>query len=190
MKHEALLNPTRLYARAEVLARPSPVPAESGVYAWYFRQVPPRVPTEGCITAHGLTLLYVGISPSEASARKDSRNPPQLRKRLRTHLRGKASTSTLRFTLGCLLSERLGIHLQRVRGRYTFAEGETLLNAWLDDNAFVCWLPTPQPWVVEDALIASTDLPLNLRGNERHPFFPQLRAVRQAARDKANALVV
>lgn len=42
-----LLRPARLWSREEVLARPSPVPAESGVYAWYFSPVPIAVDTSG-----------------------------------------------------------------------------------------------------------------------------------------------
>src|SRR4051812_30044774 len=34
-----LLEPTRLWARTEVVARASPVPDRAGVYAWYFRQL-------------------------------------------------------------------------------------------------------------------------------------------------------
>jgi hypothetical protein len=36
-----LLFPQRLWSRAEVLAHPCPVPRSGGVYAWYFRQLPP-----------------------------------------------------------------------------------------------------------------------------------------------------
>jgi len=35
------------------------------VYAWYFKQIPTLVPTEDFITWQGLTLFYVGISPSK-----------------------------------------------------------------------------------------------------------------------------
>ena len=64
-----LLTPARLFTRAEVLGRPSPVPAAAGVYAWYFDDVPDRVPVDGCRTADGHTLLYVGISPKAAQRR-------------------------------------------------------------------------------------------------------------------------
>ncbi|MFE8034658.1 hypothetical protein [Thiohalocapsa marina] len=37
---DALLEPPRLWSRAEVLASPSPVQREPGVYAWYFRDIP------------------------------------------------------------------------------------------------------------------------------------------------------
>ena len=39
-QRETLLHPDHLTSGGEVLARPSPVPAAAGVYAWYFDQVP------------------------------------------------------------------------------------------------------------------------------------------------------
>jgi hypothetical protein len=37
-------------------------------------------------------------------------------------------------------------------------------------NAFVTWLTHPAPWVLEEGLIATLRLPLNLEQNDRHPF--------------------
>jgi hypothetical protein len=37
------VNPVRLYSCEDVLARPSPVPAQDGVYGWWFRELPPLV---------------------------------------------------------------------------------------------------------------------------------------------------
>jgi hypothetical protein len=62
---KALTKSSRLYSRAEVLGGPSPVPACRGLYAWFFKNIPGDVPSEGCITKDGLTLLYVGISPKK-----------------------------------------------------------------------------------------------------------------------------
>jgi hypothetical protein len=56
-----LLRPKKLWSRADILGKPCPVPQASGLYAWYFKDIPPQVPTTGCITKSGLTLLYVGI---------------------------------------------------------------------------------------------------------------------------------
>jgi hypothetical protein len=53
----AMLQPSRLYTRNEVLARRCPVPARPGVYAWYFREVPPSVPVQGCHIHDGVPLL-------------------------------------------------------------------------------------------------------------------------------------
>ena len=42
-----LLTPSRLWTRAEVLARPCPVPATAGIYTWFFDSLAKGIPTEG-----------------------------------------------------------------------------------------------------------------------------------------------
>ncbi len=131
-----ITDPVRLWSRDEITARPSPVPATPGVYGWYFREIPPRVPAEGCVSHQGLTLLYVGISPRKPTKEgKPSGN--NLRKRLRGHMRGNASGSTLSLTLGCLLAEDLGLRLRPVgaSGRLTWGPGEDTLSDWMSPNA-------------------------------------------------------
>lgn len=59
------------------------------------------VPTEGCITQNGYTLLYVGISPDKKGKPNSRAN---LRQRIKTHYSGNAEGSTLRRTLGVLLA--------------------------------------------------------------------------------------
>ena len=110
---ETLLTPTKLWTRPEVLARPCPVPASAGVYAWFFDSCPQGVPTEGLVRSVGLALLYVGISPKPPST-VGTQSRQTLRSRLRYHFRGNAEGSTLRLSLGCLLSQSLGIELRRV----------------------------------------------------------------------------
>jgi hypothetical protein len=181
--HKTLLNPAKLWSRDEILKqKPCPIPAESGVYAWYFKQLPANIPSRDCHSHNDLTLLYVGISPS----RPESSNT--LRKRIKHHLRGNAYGSTLRLSLGCLLGDELGIQLCRMgRGnRKTFGSGEGLLSDWIAQNAFVIWTVHPEPWHLEDELIRELSLPLNLRGNERHPFYPELAELRK--RHKVNAV--
>lgn len=158
----------------------------SGVYAWYFDDVPPHVPTGDCHSWDGALLLYVGISPRKPTM--DGRASRQsLRSRLRYHYRGNAAGSTLRLTLGCLLETSLGIQLQAVgsRNRLTFAGGEDALSRWMSTHARVTWLADPEPWVIEDQLIESLSLPLNLQGNSHHPFQPTLSGIRAAARNQA-----
>jgi hypothetical protein len=79
--------PVKLFTRAEVLSRPSPVPLASGLYAWFFKEMPPGVPVDGCLVVEGFTLLYIGIAP-------DGQNKPNsratLRSRIRQHLSGNA----------------------------------------------------------------------------------------------------
>ena len=61
---QPLLQPPKLYAAAEVLKRPSPLPAEPGVYAWYFAEQLPEVPLAGTHAVGGHHLyLYCGVSP-------------------------------------------------------------------------------------------------------------------------------
>ena len=57
-----LLNPPRLWSRDDVLTTAC-VPRSAGVYASYFRDVPPLVPTKGCALRDQLTLLYADIAP-------------------------------------------------------------------------------------------------------------------------------
>ena len=104
--YDLLLRPPRLYGRREVLIRPGPVPARPGVYAWYFREVPPGVPVDGCHRHDSLPLLYVGISPSKPPSNGKPPSKQSLAKRVRYHFAGNAEGSTLRLTLGCLLSDR------------------------------------------------------------------------------------
>jgi hypothetical protein len=117
----------------EVLARPSPVPAVAGIYAWYFSPLPIAVDTSGCVQVDGWRLLFVGISPKPPPANGAAASRQQLRSRLRQHYRGNAASSTLRLTLGCLLAGQLGLQLRRVGGgqRLTFADGEQVLSAWM-----------------------------------------------------------
>jgi hypothetical protein len=182
-----LLNPSRIWSRAEILNQKTcPVPAKSGVYAWYFKQFPTIIPTQDCHQHNDLILLYVGIAPS----RPNSSN--NLRKRIKQHYRGNAYGSTLKLSLGCLLVGGLGIELRRVGSgeRMTFGTGETMLSNWMEQNAFVTWTLHIEPWILEDELIGQLSLPLNLRGNENHPFYSALSVVRKNAKDRAKELPV
>src|SRR5215471_2215505 len=186
------VSPVRMYSREEVLAQPSPVPAQDGVYGWWFRKLPPLVAADACRLHQGLRLLYAGISPKRPP--QDGRTPSKqnLRGRVRYHYMGNAEGSTLRKTLGCLLAEELGIQLRRVGSgrRKTFADGEQLLSAWMSQNAFVSWLIYERPWELEHDLITTVDLPLNLEGNTAHRFHPELTQVRARCVAQANALPV
>ena len=187
-----LLAPGVLWTAAGVRGRPSPIPAQPGVYAWYFSSIPPEVPTADCHRWNGSTLLYVGISP-KAPPRDGGRLSRQnLRRRIRYHYRGNAAGSTLRLTLGCLLATELGIALRRVGSgeRLTFAAGEEALSGWMAANAHVCWHVTPEPWLSETALIGQLSLPLNLDQNAAGPFRGQLSALRAQCRARARAMPV
>jgi len=187
----SLVAPPRFWCRQEVLTT-SCVPRRPGVYAWYFREVPPSVPTDGCVVRDGLTLLYGGIAPKAPPMNGKPASQRTLLNRVRYHMRGNAYGSTLRLTLGCLLAEQLGIELRRVGSgtRRTFADGEAKLSAWMDQNAYVCWVEADKPWVAETEFIESVCLPLNLDQNRGHAFHATLSALRRAAKRRAGELPV
>ena len=185
---EQLTSPERLWSRSEVLAKPSPVPREPGLYAWYLKDIPPGVPTTGCVAFRGLTLLYAGISPKEPPRGGRKPSTQTLWNRVRYHFNGNAEGSTLRLTLGILLTKTLGIELRRVGSgkRMTFLNrGEELLSGWMDKNGFVTWVVHPQPWELESEAIRSLSLSLNLDQNKKHEFYPVLSAIRQKAKQNA-----
>jgi hypothetical protein len=82
----SLLTPTKLWACTEVLARPCPVPAFAGVYAWFFDSFPKAIPTERLVCCDGLALLYIDISPKRPSVVR-ALSGQTLRSRLRYHFR-------------------------------------------------------------------------------------------------------
>lgn len=183
---EELLNPSRLWLRSEILARPNPVPTASGFYAWYFDDVPARVPASDCVVRDGSVLLYIGIAPESAWSKEN------VRTRLRYHMRGNAFGSTLRRSLGCLLAEQLGIELRSTGAnrRTTFGSGESILCDWLGQHARVTWYTCPEPWLREPDVIRSVSLPLNLEHNERHPFHAALSDLRSNAKERAMTLPI
>jgi len=129
--------PPRLWSRAEVLGRPSPIPLAPGVHAWFFTQ-PRRECRCRCHVEHGATLLYVGISPKPPPADGGPPSKQTVHSRVRYHYHGNAEGSTLRLTLGVLLAHELGTGLRRVGGsgsRLTFSDGEAVLNEWMDEHA-------------------------------------------------------
>ena len=184
----SIANPERLFSRAEVRQKNFPIPNSSGAYAWFFKEIPPKVPLDGCIEFQDKHLLYVGISPKRPP-RMGKPSSQNLRKRVRNHYSGNAEGSTLRLTLGCLLSEKLGIELRRVGSgrRMTFHEGEIALSEWMGENAFVSWGIHEEPWRVEEKAIGQLSLPLNLRDNESHPFHRRLTSIRRECKRKARA---
>ena len=186
----------RTFTRAEVFTDPGPVPSMPGVQGWWFRTVPGAVDGSGCEQRDGLTLLYVGISPTAPPKNGKPPSTQDLRKRIRYHFGGgkaDAEGSTLRKTLGVLLGDELGFKLRRIGSgdRRTFAGGEAVLNQWMAENALVSWLVHPEPWHLEEKLIAAFDLPLNGQAsNKDNAFYPELTRLRREAMVSANKLRV
>lgn len=185
-----LTKPSIFYSRSAVLTKPSPVPMESGVYAWFFKEIPDITPTDECVTKDGLTLLYVGISPDKVGKPNSKQN---LRKRITNHYRGNAEGSTLRRSLGVLLTGQSGFPLRRVGSgnRTTFTHlGEQWLDNWMEENAFVCWVKHDRPWELEDELLGTLSLPLNIKGNRDHLFADRLSRLRKEAIKNAREMAV
>lgn len=173
--------------RDDALARPSVVPKEPGIYAWYFDVVPDGVPLEGTHRNHLGHLLYVGIAPRRPR-RSDLRpSAQQLRARIRTHYRRMADASTLRLMLGTLLADALDLHLRPhgTSARLTFGDGEARLSDWMSRHARVAWTVEPEPWFSEERILDSVMLPLNLDRNPRNPFAGFLSAARAEQRRRA-----
>ncbi len=189
---KSIISPEKVWSRNEILFSPSPVPKESGVYAWYLKNFPSIIPTENCITFNDLTLLYIGISPKSPPQNGKPPSSQRLFHRVRYHMTGNAEGSTLRLTLGCLLSETLGIELRRVGSgnRMTFADGEQKISRWLAENASVAWVICNKPWELESELLSELSLPLNLDQNRNHSFHSVLSSLRKSAREKAKQLPV
>jgi hypothetical protein len=102
------------FTRDEVFSRPCRVPADPGVYGWWFWNPPTAIDVSHCTEKDGLLLLYVGISPQRLSTDGKSPSGQNLRRRINCHYRADAEGSTLRKTLGILLADELGIELRRV----------------------------------------------------------------------------
>lgn len=186
----ALTNPPLLFSRSAVLTKTCPVPQEPGAYAWFFNEVPYRVPTDDCVIKDGLTLLYVGISPDKIAKPTSQQN---LRKRITNHYRGNAEGSTLRRSLGVLLTDQSDFPLRRVGSgtRMTFTHlGEQWLDGWMEKNAFVGWVEHIAPWKLEDELLGTVSLPLNVKGNNDHIFANELSRMRKEAIRRAREMPV
>ena len=155
--------PTRLFSRAEVRQRPSPVPASSGFCFWYFRNIPSAIPTGDCQTLNGCTLLYLGMAPDRANNTNASLSNCVVR-----NYRGSVQGSSLRKTLGILLEDKCGFPLLRAgngqRSTLTPA-GERWLDQWMEENVLVGWVEHPEPWTIEYELLLRLSLPLNISHN-------------------------
>ncbi len=177
-----------LLSSAEVSASPCPVPAATGVYGWWFSEIPDGVPIDGCERREDWVLLYVGISPKAPPGNGKPPSSQTVRSRVRYHYRGNAEGSTLRLTLGVLL--RLELRRVGSGSRRTFSTSEEVLSSWMAANARVNFVEHEEPWVLEEDLIGRLCLPLNLDQNKKHPFHQTLSAMRKAARLAAESLPV
>ena len=103
------------------------------------------------------------------------------------HVYGNASQSTLRRTLGVLLTETLDLTLALHNGRAHYgADGEARITRWMQENARVAWAVDPEPWVTEHELLASAVLALNIDGRS-DDFVRSISSRRSAALAAAKA---
>lgn len=190
---QLLVRPNRLWSRCEILEKGCALPRTAGVYAWFFDRLPPQVPNGPYHVFDSRQLLYVGISPKPPPKNVSLPSKQTVLHRLRYHYRGNAAGSTLRLTLGCLLSAELDIELRRVGSgnRMTFgAAGELRLSEWVGEHTRVACVPCASPWDLESHLISDYSLPLNLDQNKMHPYHAFLSSIRRMARLRALDLPV
>ena len=81
-----------------------------------------------------------------------------------------------------------GLPLRRVGSgtRMTLTPaGESHLNQWMEENAFVVWGEHPEPWTVEHDLLHEISCPLDIKDNEQHRFVTIVKAMRADALRRA-----
>jgi hypothetical protein len=74
--------------------------------------------------------------------------------------------------------------------RLIFAAGEQRLSEWLEENARVTWIQCDRPWEVEEHLISTIHLPLNLEQNQRCGFHAVLTKLRRDAKSGAREVPI
>jgi hypothetical protein len=176
--------PRKIYSVNDLLQ--STPPSVPGVYGWYFDELPPYVPKVGCVAIKtGFLpfrtkwwLLYIG----QAENLKD--------RIVNYHIKGghyaERTMSSLRLSLGCLLSKKLGMILCYPQG--TFGEKEKELDKWLKEHARVAWVETKDIDTTERIAIENYRPPLNSKHNDRHPLRKPLSGLKKAFKEIATNL--
>jgi hypothetical protein len=60
----------------------------------------------------------------------------------------------------------------------------------MDENPAVTWIEHPEPWTVEHELLRELSCPLNVSGNNHHPFSARLRGIRSDALRRAREMPI
>jgi hypothetical protein len=63
----------------------------------------------------------------------------------------------------------------------TFGLGEAKLSGWMAFHAYVSWIEHTALWELEAQLMSNLSLPLNLAGNDTHPYRLDFKGIRAAA---------
>jgi hypothetical protein len=105
-------------------------------------------------------LLYVGASIDP------------LRRRVLAHLTGNSKASSLRMTLGAILTEELLLDpiAGANRGYYDFGFGEARLSQWIVSTTRIGFYPSDDPYDLERDILRCVPLPLNIDQRKRHRF--------------------
>ena len=112
-----------------------------------------------------MTTRFVNLCRFNRVQQLNQSNRANLKTRIKTHYSGNAEGSTLRRTLGILLATESNFPLRRVGSgtRTTFTHpGEQWLDQWMEKNAKVYWIANEEPCFLEETLISSISLPLNI----------------------------
>lgn len=152
----------------------------SGIYAWYFDEIPPGVPEKGLCSVEGWRLLYIGMV----------QNQPVRERLLSRHYSGNAEESTLRKSLGCLLRDKLDLTPRKKSARskkWTFGDDEDKLTEWMRRHARVKLVRIAMKKVKEmkEVLIKHFSPPLNIEEGS-HPFVAELEAIRKECGEAAS----
>ncbi len=150
------------------------LPESPGLYAWWIVH-PSLLPGVPLVPGpDGLSLIYVGMARSRVNSAQTLRS-----RVLGKHIRGLIGNSTLRRSLAALLWEELGWQPYWASDRALLrSEHNQELKHWIEQNLRVAWLAYPEPWTVERAVLERMQPPLNVNGNQNHPFYSTLRAAR------------
>jgi len=164
---------------SDELAAANEEKVRSGIYAWYFDEIPPGVPEKGLCSVEGWKLLYIGMV----------QNQPVRERLLSRHYGGNAEESTLRKSLGSLLRDKLDLTPRKKSARskkWTFGDDEDKLTEWMHKHARVKLVGIAMKKVkeMEEVLIKHFSPPLNIEEGS-HPFAAELEAIRKECGETA-----
>jgi hypothetical protein len=174
-------------ATARLPAAEGGAPAEPGLYAWWLtdEHLLSAVPTSPHPARPKLGLVYVGISPKDATSQETMRS-----RILTKHLGNALGSSTLRRALASLLWEQEDWHPFMKGQKVAIMPDEcTALTRWMQRNLEVSWCPAARAWDYEPTLIHDMLPPLNSHHNQNHPFYDDLDSARKYMLSVAGATV-
>jgi len=184
------LNSLHPIASHALASRPSLAPAERGAYFVFFDSGQLLLERSGYLefddafpfSIDGYDLLYVGATLG------------QLRARVLDHLTGNSRASSLRMTVGALLTIDLGLEPvgDGTRTYFHFGDGEKRLTDWIVAHTRVAFVPADDPFGIEKSVLASVPVPFNISERKKHAFSKYLMTLRSyfAGRPSAAARMV